>query len=110
MSLGFYFTAFRHKKSQPDPVGSRAENGAQTRDPQLGRLVLYQLSYFRVSFFFCVAKVVILSFPTKFSLIFFLFSPKQGFPIQINPHNQPKRANLPPDSSMELQVGSFRHF
>ena len=27
----------------------RAENGAQTRDPQLGRLVLYQLSYFRNS-------------------------------------------------------------
>ena len=26
----------------------RAENGTQTRDPQLGRLVLYQLSYFRV--------------------------------------------------------------
>ena len=25
----------------------RAENAAQTRDPQLGRLVLYQLSYFR---------------------------------------------------------------
>ena len=25
----------------------RAEDGAQTRDPQLGRLVLYQLSYFR---------------------------------------------------------------
>ena len=24
-----------------------AENGAQTRDPQLGRLVLYRLSYFR---------------------------------------------------------------
>ena len=24
-----------------------AEDGAQTRDPQLGRLVLYQLSYFR---------------------------------------------------------------
>ncbi len=29
----------------------RAENGAQTRDPQLGRLVLYQLSYFRKSYF-----------------------------------------------------------
>ncbi len=29
----------------------RAENGAQTRDPQLGRLVLYQLSYFRKSAF-----------------------------------------------------------
>ena len=27
---------------------NRAENGAQTRDPQLGRLVLYRLSYFRV--------------------------------------------------------------
>ena len=26
-----------------------AENGAQTRDPQLGRLVLYQLSYFRIT-------------------------------------------------------------
>ena len=25
----------------------RAEDGAQTRDPQLGRLVHYQLSYFR---------------------------------------------------------------
>ena len=25
----------------------RAENGTQTRDPQLGRLVLYRLSYFR---------------------------------------------------------------
>ncbi len=27
----------------------RAEDGAQTRDPQLGRLVLYRLSYFRIS-------------------------------------------------------------
>ena len=27
----------------------RAENGTQTRDPQLGRLVLYRLSYFRIS-------------------------------------------------------------
>ena len=26
---------------------NRAENGAQTRDLQLGRLVLYRLSYFR---------------------------------------------------------------
>ena len=29
----------------------RAEDGAQTRDPQLGRLMLYQLSYFRISLF-----------------------------------------------------------
>jgi hypothetical protein len=27
----------------------RAEDGTQTRDPQLGRLMLYQLSYFRKS-------------------------------------------------------------
>ncbi len=26
-----------------------AEDGTQTRDPQLGRLMLYQLSYFRNS-------------------------------------------------------------
>ena len=30
------------------PVEDRAEDGAQTRDPQLGRLMLYQLSYFRI--------------------------------------------------------------
>ena len=29
----------------------RAEDEAQTRDPQLGRLMLYQLSYFRI---FCL--------------------------------------------------------
>ena len=28
-----------------------AEDGAQTRDPQLGRLVLYRLSYFRIFLF-----------------------------------------------------------
>ncbi len=33
----------------------RAEDGAQTRDPQLGRLMLYQLSYFRI-----LAKVITL--------------------------------------------------
>ena len=28
----------------------RAENEARTRDPDLGKVVLYQLSYFRKSF------------------------------------------------------------
>ena len=28
-------------------ISLRAEDEAQTRDPQLGRLMLYQLSYFR---------------------------------------------------------------
>ena len=28
----------------------RAENGTRTRDPNLGKVVLYQLSYFRKNF------------------------------------------------------------
>ena len=28
-------------------IFKRAENGTRTRDPQLGKLMLYQLSYFR---------------------------------------------------------------
>ena len=28
-------------------LNGRAENGTRTRDPQLGKLMLYQLSYFR---------------------------------------------------------------
>lgn len=28
-----------------------AENGTRTRDPQLGKLMLYQLSYFRIFLF-----------------------------------------------------------
>ena len=30
------------------PLEERAENGTRTRDPDLGKVVLYQLSYFRV--------------------------------------------------------------
>ena len=30
-------------------VSKRAEDGTQTRDPQLGRLMLYRLSYFRMT-------------------------------------------------------------
>ena len=29
------------------PSQKRAENGTRTRDPNLGKVVLYQLSYFR---------------------------------------------------------------
>ncbi len=32
----------------------RAKNGARTRDPDLGKVVLYQLSYFRILFGFNV--------------------------------------------------------
>ena len=31
-------------------LSSRAENEARTRDPNLGKVVLYQLSYFRINF------------------------------------------------------------
>ena len=34
------FLEFKKKK--------RAENGTRTRDPNLGKVVLYQLSYFRL--------------------------------------------------------------
>ncbi len=54
LNLGLNRCAPNHEKPQ-NKKGSyfrnyliqRAENGTQTRDPQLGRLVLYRLSYFR---------------------------------------------------------------
>ena len=36
------------KKSQISLRLFRAENEARTRDPNLGKVVLYQLSYFRI--------------------------------------------------------------
>ena len=39
----------KHKKTQTLHLGfCRAEDEARTRDNQLGRLELYQLSYFRI--------------------------------------------------------------
>ena len=32
----------------PKKIEKRAENGTRTRDPNLGKVVLYQLSYFRL--------------------------------------------------------------
>ena len=42
--LGLYIK----KENLISQILFRAEDGAQTRDPQLGRLMLYQLSYFRI--------------------------------------------------------------
>ena len=45
-----------------------AKNGTRTRDPDLGKVVLYQLSYFRVGhpvFPVCVAKLGTISELTK---------------------------------------------
>ena len=35
------------------PLGTRAGNGTRTRDPNLGKVVLYQLSYSRVTALLC---------------------------------------------------------
>ena len=55
-----------------------AENGTRTRDPDLGKVVLYQLSYFRKHFLFArsislnaVAKVLLFSEPPKLFRVFF---------------------------------------
>ena len=37
-----------HNKGHPKMTCSGAENEARTRDPNLGKVVLYQLSYFRI--------------------------------------------------------------
>ena len=36
------------KKNHPLRDGSRAEDEIRTRDPHLGKVMLYQLSYFRI--------------------------------------------------------------
>ena len=33
-----------------EAFGSRAEDGTRTRDPNLGKVMLYQLSYFRIGY------------------------------------------------------------
>ena len=48
----------------------RAENETRTRDPNLGKVMLYQLSYFRI-FSFAVAKVGIFRKPANILHTFF---------------------------------------
>ena len=48
----------------------RAEDGTRTRDPNLGKVMLYQLSYFRI-FPFAVAKVGIFRKPANILHTFF---------------------------------------
>ena len=40
----------QRKKTQKSESFTWAENGTRTRDPNLGKVVLYQLSYFRICF------------------------------------------------------------
>ena len=59
----------------------RAENEARTRDPNLGKVVLYQLSYFRV---FGIHSLVLLSLPRLETLSLL----RQGcaLPTELFPH------------------------
>ena len=45
------------KKTATCCLNQRAENEARTRDPNLGKVVLYQLSYFRINFEKCLILV-----------------------------------------------------
>ena len=52
----------------------RAENGTRTRDPNLGKVVLYQLSYFRIKrlqFFNCGCKSNIFFLNTQLFPVYF---------------------------------------
>ena len=52
----------------------RAENGTRTRDPQLGKLMLYQLSYCRISK--TETKVIYIFQPTKYKQTIFTITIK----------------------------------
>ena len=48
-------------------IKKRAKNGSRTRDLNLGKVALYQLSYFRLSFY--AAKILIIFQIASFSSI-----------------------------------------
>ena len=50
-------SVYTNKKKHPFEVLSRAENETRTRDPNLGKVMLYQLSYFRLSL--CLLDLVV---------------------------------------------------
>ena len=64
----------RAKKGSLFRLPSRAENETRTRDPNLGKVVLYQLSYFRIIFGIhpsnARAKIDKIYYPAKFSMNF----------------------------------------
>ena len=48
--------ASRNKIAELPSICQRAENETRTRDPNLGKVVLYQLSYCRICYFFQIAS------------------------------------------------------
>ncbi len=63
----------------------RAENEARTRDPNLGKVVLYQLSYFRISVL-TGAKIRAFTLTAKFLHPFFLIYLILFLSRQVLPH------------------------
>ncbi len=63
-------------KSLPAGKGFGAKDEIRTRDPNLGKVVLYQLSYFRITTFFVLSDANIgrkLFLSRKFEYFFLLF-------------------------------------
>ena len=52
------------KKRSEKGIGKRAKDGIRTRDPDLGKVVLYQLSYFRLCLFLKRCKYIFSSLKT----------------------------------------------
>jgi hypothetical protein len=53
---------------RPSRFSGGAKNGTRTRDPDLGKVVLYQLSYFRIIYVGNPADTIVsasLSFPSR---------------------------------------------
>ena len=75
----------------------RAEDGAQTRDPQLGRLVLYRLSYFRIT---CEDLVLRISFSKMWVVMDSNHRRRKPADLQSAPFghsgNHPFRASIQP--------------
>ena len=80
-SLLRQFLELHTNKKDSQKLSSRAENEARTRDPNLGKVVLYQLSYFRI----CVSNSSSFAHPAKVEN---LISLGQGcaLPTELFPH------------------------
>ena len=66
LNYGFIKTDGQPKSAASKKYQLRAVNEARTRDPQLGKLMLYQLSYYRIDDSNAMAKLVIFLYAGKF--------------------------------------------
>ena len=71
--------------------GLGAENEARTRDPDLGKVVLYQLSYFRV--LGLQKYATFLKLQILFKLFCNFFTNKSQIPSKTSHHSQNRGAN-----------------